>query len=156
MSRTHHSYSPIEVVLPAQQDRRVRTVLGKPLGLWYSVDGSWEEWCADNMPKWIAGKIVYDVELGDERILALRTIDEILAFDAEYARAVFGCDFLTFPEWQRVAEDYDGIEIAPYCWELRLDLHWYYSWDCASGCIWTPRGVRLTRRDIPQPLTTGD
>lgn len=36
---------------------------------------------------------------------------------------------------------YDG---APYQWECRLDrdTFWYYSWDCASACIWNLQAVR--------------
>jgi len=35
-----------------------------------------------------------------------------------------------------VSKEYDGIEIAPYQWDARLSLIWYYGWDVASGCIW--------------------
>jgi hypothetical protein len=47
-------------------------------------------------------------------------------------------------EWRKVAERFDGIIIAPYIWQRRLDLEssWYYSWDCASGCIWNASAVR--------------
>ena len=30
----------------------------------------------------------------------------------------------------------DGIIIAPYQWYCRMTVDWYYTWDCASGCIW--------------------
>jgi len=39
-------------------------------------------------------------------------------------------------DWGRVAEDYSGIEIAPYLYEARMKHMWYYGWDVASGCIW--------------------
>lgn len=31
-------------------------------------------------------------------------------------------------DWPQVAQHYDGIIIAPYCWEMRLDREagWYY------------------------------
>jgi hypothetical protein len=47
-------------------------------------------------------------------------------------------------DWARVAEEYQGIIIAPYCWQRRLDgpAHsWYYGWDCASGCIWDAEAI---------------
>ncbi len=44
-------------------------------------------------------------------------------------------------EWWRVAQKYPGIMITPYCWQRRLDLFWYYGWDCASGCIWDSEAV---------------
>jgi len=46
--------------------------------------------------------------------------------------------------WEQVAKDgYQGVEITPYQWELRLDsrVNWYYSWDCASGCAWDPQAI---------------
>jgi hypothetical protein len=56
-------------------------------------------------------------------------------------------------DWMRVAEKHEGILIAPYLGERLtepnefLESHkeewwrWYYSWDCASGCIWNPNAV---------------
>jgi len=45
---------------------------------------------------------------------------------------------LEYIDWGRVVQKYDGIIIAPYQWHLRLndEIFWYYSWDCASGCVW--------------------
>lgn len=39
-------------------------------------------------------------------------------------------------DWSAVAAQYGGILIAPYQWKRRLELTWYYGWDCASGCAW--------------------
>jgi hypothetical protein len=44
-------------------------------------------------------------------------------------------------DWNKVAEEYQGIIIAPYRWEHRLDMMWYYGWDCASGCIWDSKAI---------------
>jgi hypothetical protein len=46
-------------------------------------------------------------------------------------------------DWYRVAEQYDGIIITPYIYERRLTEYttWYYSWDCASGCIWNGKAI---------------
>jgi hypothetical protein len=46
-----------------------------------------------------------------------------------------------FPNWERVARDYDGVIISPYQFNRRMTLMWYYPWDCASGCIWRPTRV---------------
>ena len=48
------------------------------------------------------------------------------------------CGFNRSIDWQRVLEDYDGIEVNPYFYELRLthNLIWYYGWDVPSGCFW--------------------
>ena len=37
--------------------------------------------------------------------------------------------------WNKVAEDYGGIEICPFFIE-RKHIIWYAIWDVASGCIW--------------------
>lgn len=39
-------------------------------------------------------------------------------------------------DWQRIAEKYPGVEIAPYLWKKRHTANWYYNWDCASGVVW--------------------
>lgn len=49
-------------------------------------------------------------------------------------------------DWDAVAGTYQGIIITPYIWERRLgDSAWYYSWDCASGCIWDPAAIGSLR-----------
>jgi hypothetical protein len=39
-------------------------------------------------------------------------------------------------DWVRVAAEYAGILIAPYQRPVRHEIMWYYTWDCASACIW--------------------
>ena len=49
-------------------------------------------------------------------------------------------------DWRKVAKKYDGIEINPMIYELRMmALSWYYGWDVASGCIWKPRKAKLIK-----------
>lgn len=49
-------------------------------------------------------------------------------------------------DWKAVAKEYDGIEIDPYQYERRFSegFLWYYGWDCASGCVWRPRGLTFS------------
>jgi hypothetical protein len=49
-------------------------------------------------------------------------------------------------DWKRVASRYAGIEICPYQNSLRMKAitGWYYPWDVASGCIWSPAGMKLS------------
>lgn len=51
--------------------------------------------------------------------------------------------FVIWLDWAAIGKLYDGIIIAPYLWERRLNggAMWYYGWDCASGCIWNPRAI---------------
>jgi hypothetical protein len=65
----------------------------------------------------------------------------MLAFDAEYRFPHPDLGRMSYIDWPRVAERFDGVIIAPYQWKHRLELMWYYGWDCASGCIWNARAV---------------
>lgn len=152
--RTHISGSAaVEVREVKQEAHNHDGGLWKPRGLWYEVDGDWRRWCKSEQPNWLVGKYLHRLKLGGERLLMIRTVAELDAFHERYATCWIGGqrpdrwekperDFL-YPDWREVAAEYDGIEIAPYQWPRRLRLLWYYAWDCASGCIWRPRGARL-------------
>ena len=112
----------------------------KPEGLWYAIGGSWLEWCIGE-DFGGTGKYVYEVKLNPKaNILFLSTPDDVFSFSEKYRRT--DSYFAKFPsihiDWQRVLEDYDGIEVNPYFYELRLthNLIWYYGWDVPSGCFW--------------------
>jgi hypothetical protein len=118
--------------------------IGKPVGLWVSVpgDNDWASWCESI--GWVDRiQYAYDVTLHDDaRILEIPTGDELDMFHDRYAQPGHPLDTglgnrLVPIEWERVANDYDGIIIAPY---QRSHRHfgplWYFTWDCASGCIW--------------------
>ncbi len=130
---------------------------GKPAGLWVSVPGEygWPQWCADTYDDYgDRGVVTHEVIVDD--VAAVHTIgskDEMYAFHDEYAvQTDFDHDFddvrgaaeglprkSFWPiDWRKVADSFDGIVITPYLWECRLDssVNWYYTWDCASGCIW--------------------
>jgi hypothetical protein len=122
-------------------------VSSKPKGLWVSVDGAydWPWWCRDENFEIESLRHRYVVTLSLEPRLAILGADDFAGFQATY-----GChDFRGAPysfyyvDWPRVAEDYNGILIPTYLWEYRLDdcYPWYYTWDCASGCIWHPDAI---------------
>jgi hypothetical protein len=115
----------------------------KPAGLWVSVDGEqdWKEWCESE--KFSVDKLTirHRVVLRDKApILTLASAQEILEFQDTYGKPDILNELIQSKymaiDWPRVATEYAGIIIAPYQWCLRMDLMWYYSWDCASGCIW--------------------
>jgi hypothetical protein len=114
----------------------------KPIGLWYEIDGGWEEWCDDNQPNFL-GKGYHVVTFTSESgILVLSKSEDILSFQEKYSDVRIGIN------WAKVAKDFDGIEIRDYSsmWGSRLDfnLTWFYGWDCSSGCIWNPDIVQLS------------
>lgn len=124
----------------------------KPTGLWVSDESvgsyGWSLWCAAE--EYGIGPNAFSVVLADDsRVLTLTTPEAIKMFDSRYTN---GDQYI---DWARVAERWQGILITPYQWSLRLsDVRWYYSWDCASGCIWDPAAVAsVTRVDVTEPAT---
>lgn len=122
----------------------------KPVGLWYSMGSSWFEWCVgENFSG--TGRYIYEVKLNSKaNILFLSTPDDVFSFSEKYKRRDMFYQEMNkslkefasvFIDWEKVAEDYDGIEVDPYLHELRLshNLIWYYGWDVPSGCIWKAR-----------------
>jgi hypothetical protein len=120
----------------------------KPAGMWYSVGDSWLEWCENEEPEWVH-KYVSDVTLDLPRILVINSLEMFDAFTEECGNFETPAGWRYRIDWPRVASRYAGIEIAPYFWERRLEpaASWYYSWDCASGCIWDASAL-LDRRVI--------
>lgn len=96
------------------------------------------------MRDWIDGNAMAQIEVDESRILRLSSAVQILRFSAEFTDRVETNSSRTI-RWGAVADRWDGIEIAPYSWSMRLHdaCGWYYGWDVASGCVWHPRSVRL-------------
>lgn len=131
----------------------------KPDGLWVSVEGKddWPSWCRSE--DFRLRRLTHPTEIilaADANILRISGASALRKFHAAYKkRSAVGepeyCRDRAI-DWGVVADQYDGIIIAPYVWSLRLDgnVRWYYSWDCASGCIWRSRAVKALR---PLPET---
>ena len=128
----------------------------KPNGFWYEVDGDWRRWCSSEQPNWLADHFLYKIIFGKEKILKINSEADLELFNKEYQykdpsrlASLYSCN--TYIDWPRICQEYDGIEIAPYFWKFRLEQEyfWYYSWDCASGCIWRPRGARIELLEGP-------
>lgn len=123
----------------------------KPPGFWYEVGGDWRRFCAGVMPHWISERNLYRVDVADDvRLLRIESDADFERFQHEYVTVARGWS-TSFssnraPDWLSVAESYDGIEIAPYNWDRRMDPEsfWYSRWDCASGVLWNPRDTTVT------------
>lgn len=119
-------------------DQATPSAVGKPWGLWLSVDDDWRRWCDDDSGWTVADPHYFEVDT--EACLALSSAEDIDALTREYGipESGFRSDWIHKIDWARVAERYAGIVIAPYIWSRRLDggASWYYGWDCASACIW--------------------
>lgn len=143
MKRTHITNTPIKSI---RTNRQPQTVDSKPRGFWYGVDGDWERWCRAEEFGLSGEMLEYELILGSERMLTLSNVLDIDIFHEQYKAQLPGMSYFYNIDWSRVTAEYDGIKIAPYQWERRLhgEAHsWYYVWDCASGCIWRPKGVKL-------------
>lgn len=60
--------------------------------------------------------------------------------------------------WSRLQDHVDGIVISPYQWGKRMDRDklWYYTWDCASGCIWNPEIIESVRYLGPSDMKSDE
>lgn len=126
-------------------------------------DENWFTWCTKE--EFNLDRLICPHEIkfkSSARILYLNTISEILDFNEMYGYQMFPIQDSFFSEemqellskmrpnycplyksmdsirWEAVKAMWQAIVIAPYQWGLRLHspAHWYYGWDCASGCVW--------------------
>lgn len=139
---------------PQTADRMIRHL--KPKGIWYGIADSWIDWCLSESFGGIH-QYIYEIVVDKSRILTIDNISDFEKFEKEHLEKPNTNDM---PEWlkkveeiypnkamnySKVAENFGGIEIAPYQWEKRLESMWYYGWDCASGCIWSPNAIKDLR-----------
>lgn len=151
MNLMHYAHAEVPDLLEdrSQFDDKGQPITFKPRGLWVSVTGpdDWRSWCeAESFNT--GWSHVYDVTLSpDANILHLTFASDLDRFTRDYGREGSYRDMEI--AWHEVAELYDGLIIAPYQWTRRMDLMWYYSWDCASGCIWNVNAIgSLSRRKV--------
>ena len=122
-----------------KMDTRQKPEGSKPRGLWYAVGFGWLDFTTNDFTSFYEEKEVYafEISLSGLNVLRITNYEELVKFEElylvpnenEYARK-FDIN------WTKVAENYDGIEIAPYIYKARMGHMWYYGWDVASGCIW--------------------
>lgn len=115
----------------------------KPHGLWFGGGAAWLEWCADNSFHLWDIRHLYRVIL-PENTLRIPNHAAMRAFQAEYGveDALTTFSSVWKIHWQRVAANFDAVEIEPYQHTARIsDARWYSGWDVASGCVW--RGARI-------------
>ena len=127
----------------------------KPRGFWYDVDLDWLRWLEGeeyfNDSRWMR-PYLYEVFIDESAYLKIRDVTELDVFHEQYSKPLLpGMVVMKEINWDLVAEQYSGVEIAPYLWERRLytGFTWYYAWDCASGVVWRPdalKDIRLLTR----------
>ena len=141
MTLLHYSAKPL--VGPIFNTREFQDAWWKPKGLWITTPGE------DDWPSY-ARKVFGRQRISHCSEIILASDHKVLFTDpwrlgGLYAMKsrITGSGVIN---WPKVAEKYQGVVIAPYCWEARIELDWYYSWDVASGCIWDPVAIAEIRR----------
>ena len=126
----------------------------KPDGaLWLSDETatmSWSRWCRQQDFQLLSLLWRREIELHEnDRVLHLTTQEDMEWFYKNFAVKAPWSSHLVFTEeksnpiaWHLVEKVYDAVVISPYQWECRLDMVWYYGWDCASGAVLHPRAVK--------------
>lgn len=159
MERTHVAKTSAPILLRevAADDKSEKRGCYKPAGFWYEVDGDWRRWCEGE--SFGRGYHLHEVFLNDCEVLFIDSLEKLDRFHEEYHVAEPRGSYVTLEmDWARVAQCYDGIEIAPYQWERRLanDFMWYYGWDCASGVIWRPKNAKVVYIGECNPTVVND
>lgn len=143
----HYQAEPLTLDRSRVYTQHKRLQFTKPVGFWVSVQGDtdWPSWCRIEEFRVDTLAVAHEVRLRDSaNIRTITSIAEIDAFHHEftapsefdirmgYDRSYWGIN------WPAVVQQYDGVIITPYLWERRSGggCDWYYTWDCASGCIW--------------------
>lgn len=140
----HYTAKPFEFDPTRRYDQVGHYAGGKPSGFWLSVEGEncWRSWCEDEAWSLDGLKHVSEVMLSPEaNILKIDSVEKLDTFSDKYGNGGDSVVDLRYIDWPKVKQEYDGIIIAPYQWERRHSLMWYYGWDCASGVIWNLSAV---------------
>lgn len=149
---THFTDKPLRFDPTRQYDNEKQIHWSKPQGLWLSdeSDHGWTQWCqgADFQLESLAFATVFECDTSQWCVI--NKPSELIDFTSEYGTETY-YKFTLEIDWKRVMRQYAGILITPYQWKLRLNpqTHWYYSWDCASACVWDLTSVRaLSNREL--------
>ena len=146
----HYARIPLLTMYSVEQYSRPNC---KPAGLWVSVEGArdWPDFCQSNASDRLGISATEVILNPQANVLHIASAEEFDAFEKKYyLHANYDNPFTPFTgiDWNRVAQDYDGIVISPYRGDRRYargGVQWYYTWDCASGCIWKKSAITELR-----------
>jgi hypothetical protein len=131
-----------------KMDTKQRAGGPKPMGLWYAVGFGWLDFTTNEHTSFYQYDDVvhaFEISLDGLNVLRITNYDELVEFEKQYVIPKDG-DYSVLNgwdiNWAKVAETYDGIEIAPYIYKARMTHKWYYGWDVASGCIWNTSSLK--------------
>lgn len=158
MKLVHYSFQPIKMALKIPQGSDTF----KPRGLWVSDDDcpdNWKSWCESEEFGLERLTHIHDVKLVPNANIKIISLPEELD-DLSHRFKTADCrEYFYSLDWASMRSFWDGLIITPYIWQRRLHgpATWYYSWDCASGCIWHPRAIEsITLREIAKEPTPNE
>ena len=144
MKRIHVSRKPIDYLY--NTTHLLKNAI-KPVGLWYSFENEWLNFCklADcpgYAPLYQKEVFTYELNISNCNILKLQTAKDIEKFADLYLIDVYP----NFPneviDWKSLAEYYDGIEFSsPDGHYIAYDELWYSNYSVVSGCVWDTSAV---------------
>lgn len=145
----HYTAAPLDYEPGRVYRQEEAAPYGKPHGLWLSVPGpdDWPAWCLEEGFR--VGELVerarFTLRPGG-KVLVIQDRAALLDFTYLYAVRVRESEVVSSAaiggswaiDWRAVAGAMDGVIVAPYRWDCRLEMDsmWYYGWDAASGCVW--------------------
>jgi hypothetical protein len=127
---------------PKTLESKMQALRPKPRGTWYSLGEYWAAWLTSEMPHWWENyNHVYMLDIDYSKMLRINNEAKMIAFREKYEVDSYSIN------WERVAQDYSGIEIIPMVWGAINPL-WYSTWDIPSGCIWNADAIKGVKKVI--------
>lgn len=124
----------------------------KPLGLWYSLNTEWQDWCIYNNYEINKLKNIFELEIDDLNILKIKNAKEFIKYNII---SFIGAENYKYYIFNKTILNYDGFEIINYK-EIYLNnsnnfykfkLHIFISgFDCSSGCIWNLNCIKNIKK----------
>ncbi len=163
----HYSRKPLEAIKAVHQKEEP---FGKPKGLWVSVGDAWLRYLTESPSELVRSQLAKctyanHITLKDDAdILLVTNTDQFDVFNHEYG-SPWPCVKNRQPiqgqviDWKQVSTHHQGIIIAPHLREKAEDEQgswkpetiWYWTWVCASGCLWDSDAVRNIRTEPAFP-----
>lgn len=161
----HYSSSPTQILMYDCYKQQNEGMFFKPNGLWItpeSTEHNWFDWAMGENFRIDTLNFIHDVKFKpDAKLLRLENEADLDQFSNEYGFSMWWDTRIRRDViyWDRITPYYDGILIPRYLYSRRLHTgsEWYYTWDCASGCIWAAKAVesitvRSTKSAVARPV----
>lgn len=108
-------------------------------GLWASptdTDWGWKDWCESEDYGDLSSSFTFSLK-DDAKILVVNSVKDVedyIQFDPER--------YWTFKlDFERIMDEYDGMELIHGNNYSELHDGGFYTWDCDSICIWNPEVI---------------